>query len=121
MKAFLAGLGLGAVVGLLLAPQKGSKTRADIGEYGVKLFNRSRGREQSSYLDGISKSETIAEVLNTASKHDLMSVDGIGKGTAKKIISNRPYETVEEVVQEGVLPEEIVDRIKEQLVAKPAV
>jgi DNA uptake protein ComE-like DNA-binding protein len=50
-----------------------------------------------------------------------MSVDGIGKGTAKKIISNRPYETVEEVVQEGVLPEEIVDRIKEQLVAKPAV
>jgi DNA uptake protein ComE-like DNA-binding protein len=121
MKAFLAGLGIGAVIGLMLAPKKGSKTRSDIGEYGGKLFNRARGRERSPYAEGISESETVAEVLNTASKHDLMSVDGIGKGTAKKIISNRPYETVEEVVQEGVLPEEIVDRIKEQLVDKPAV
>jgi DNA uptake protein ComE-like DNA-binding protein len=121
MKAFLAGLGVGAVIGLLLAPQKGSKTWADIGEYGGKLFNRTGGRERSAYAEGISESETIAEVLNTASKHDLMSVDGIGNGTAKKIISNRPYETVEEVVQEGVLPEEIVDRIKEQLVDKTAV
>jgi DNA uptake protein ComE-like DNA-binding protein len=50
-----------------------------------------------------------------------MSVDGIGKGTAKKIISNRPYETVEEVIQEGVLPEVLVDRIKEQLVDKTAI
>ena len=121
MKALLAGLGFGAVIGLMLAPQKGSKTRADVGEYGGKVFNRVRGRERSPYADGISESETVAEVLNTASKHDLMSVDGIGKGTAKKIISNRAYQTVEEVLQEGVLPEEIVDRIKEQLIDKPAV
>ena len=41
MKALLAGLGFDAVIGLMLAPQKGSKTRADVGEYGGKVFNRS--------------------------------------------------------------------------------
>jgi DNA uptake protein ComE-like DNA-binding protein len=60
-------------------------------------------------------------VLNTASKHDLMSVQGIGKGTAKKIVINRPYETIEEVVQEGILPEQIVERVKEHLVDKAAI
>ena len=50
-----------------------------------------------------------------------MSVEGIGKGTAKRIVTNRPYETLEEVVQEGILPEQIVERVKEQLVDKSAI
>lgn len=45
------------------------------------------------------------------------SVTGPG---AKRIIKNRPFETIEEVVQQGVLPEEILDRVKDQLVDKPA-
>lgn len=121
MKAFWMGLGIGAAIGLLFAPQEGAKTRAALRRYGGDVFTPSRETRQSGSSSEISESEAVAEVLNTASKHDLMSVEGIGKGTAKRIVMNRPYETVEEVVQEGILPEQLVERVKEQLVHKSVV
>jgi DNA uptake protein ComE-like DNA-binding protein len=121
MKAFLAGLGIGTVVGLLFAPQEGTKTRAALVQHAGNLFDRFGSVKELPSVDQPTESEAVAEVLNTASKHDLMSVEGIGKGTAKRIVANRPYETVEEVVQEGVLPEQIVERVKEQLVDKSAI
>jgi DNA uptake protein ComE-like DNA-binding protein len=47
-----------------------------------------------------------------------MSINGIGKGTATRIMKHRPYESAEQVLQEGVLPEETLERVKEQLVDK---
>lgn len=107
MKTFLAGLGCGLGVGLLVAPQDGSKTRQMIAERARNIFNRfGNGQKRVPYSTGqIADDEAVADVLNTASKHELMSVEGIGKGTANRIINNRPYETSTEVVQVGVLPE----------------
>jgi DNA uptake protein ComE-like DNA-binding protein len=124
MKAFLAGLGIGAAFGLLVAPQEGAKTRADIAQQANDFFDRYRDQKQPQPLSvnqELPESTSVADVLNTASKNELMSVDGIGKGTAKRIIQNRPYETIEEVVQEGVVEKEILERVKEQLIEKPAV
>ena len=39
----LVGFGLGVAVGLVLAPQSGEATRAQLGEQGVMLSNRSAG------------------------------------------------------------------------------
>ena len=118
MKAFLAGLGLGAAVGVLLAPQDGRKTRSMLAERAVDWFERLQNgnQDRSEPAAKDPESEAVAEVLNTANRSDLMSVNGIGKGTATRIMKHRPYESAEQVLQEGVLPEETLERVKEQLV-----
>jgi competence ComEA-like helix-hairpin-helix protein len=43
------------------------------------------------------KTETVNVNINTASMDDLISLPGIGKATAKKIIDNRPYKSLEDL------------------------
>jgi DNA uptake protein ComE-like DNA-binding protein len=43
-------------------------------------------------------------------------VEGIGDATAKRIIRNRPYDSAEEAVQEEVIPDATLEKVKEQLV-----
>jgi DNA uptake protein ComE-like DNA-binding protein len=115
MKAFLAGLGLGAAVGMLFAPREGRKTRSMLAERAVDWFERldNGNQDRSEPAEKDSQSEAVAEVLNTANRSELMSVNGIGKGTATRIMKHRPYESAEQVLQEGVLPEETLERVKE--------
>ena len=117
MKSFLFGLGIGTAVGLLIAPQEGSKTRAEWGQKLHKYFqDPAQTNLEQTRVEVEMESEEVAEVLNTAKRDELMSVPGIGKATANRILRHRPYESEEEVVQEGVLPEKTLERVKEELV-----
>jgi DNA uptake protein ComE-like DNA-binding protein len=118
MKSFLLGWGVGTAVGLLIAPQEGSKTRRDWRQLARDWFGESaekRNLEQTR-VQVEEESEEVAEVLNTAKRDELLSVPGIGKATAKRIIKHRPYQSEEEVLEEGVLPEKTLERVKEELV-----
>ena len=45
--------------------------------------------------------------LNTASQADLESLKGVGPATAKKIIANRPYKTVDDLSKAGLSKKQI--------------
>lgn len=53
--------------------------------------------------------------INTATQHQLESLWGIGPATAKNIIDNRPYSTVEELHEKGILKNNVYERNKDLL------
>jgi DNA uptake protein ComE-like DNA-binding protein len=123
-KEFLMGVVVGAGFGVFLAPDSGENTRRKLRERAERLFaSGSDSESQSSNAATGTRSgvelgtdQSVTEVLNHARKDELMSVDGIGDVTAKRIIRNRPYGSVEEAVQEEVIPETTLENIKEELV-----
>jgi competence protein ComEA len=142
MKAFLTGIGLGAAIGLWLAPASGSETRkklitrgADLAEnLGNKVGaglddNRevpqkeaenteisAQAQQSSDHQETSSTQDPVAEVLNSASKTKLRSVPGIGDATARRIIESRPFESEAEVVESKVMPEKVLKTLKDKLV-----
>jgi|1186.fasta_scaffold67463_2 gas vesicle protein len=116
MKSFFLGIGVGTIAGLMLAPQDGRRTRQQWVERGRSWLGRANGAQAQRLDITEDVPDPVAETLNTATKHELRSIPGIGKATADKIVENRPYETEEQVLEEGILPEKTIEKVKEQLV-----
>lgn len=55
--------------------------------------------------------------INTASVEELDPLPGIGKITAQKIIDNRPYQTIDELLTKKVVKQNVFDTIKDQITA----
>lgn len=57
--------------------------------------------------------------LNSASRDDLMSLDGIGEVRAEAIIRARPFKAKTELVERRLIPESLYDKIADKVVARP--
>lgn len=53
--------------------------------------------------------------INTSSREELETLWGIGPVTAQKVIEQRPYSSVEELLTKKVLKQNVYDKIKDQL------
>lgn len=56
--------------------------------------------------------------INTASADQLKAIPGIGDAYAAKIIQGRPYKSKRELLQKKILPPNVYDKVKEQIVAR---
>ena len=57
--------------------------------------------------------------LNSASRDDLMALDGIGEVRADAIIRARPFKAKTELVERRIIPEALYDKIGNRVVARP--
>jgi len=56
--------------------------------------------------------------INSASEKELATLKGIGDVRAKAIVKHRPYKGKDELVQKKVIPENVYNDIKDQVIAK---
>ena len=59
--------------------------------------------------------------INTATKDQLMALDGIGEARSDAIIKGRPYKAKNELADKKIVPQKVYDTIKDQIIAKQMV
>lgn len=84
---------------------------------GSKVYVPAAG-EQATWEVGFDSSQVkVNKVnINTASQSELEALPGIGPVTASKIISDRPYQSAEDLLNKKVIGKAIFEKIKDQLV-----
>ncbi len=134
MKAFLAGLGIGTLLGIAFAPAAGEQTRRNIADAANERFGDIGGRisdakeqvqervsstrdQLSDYADNfrqaLDKSGGILAIINEWPEQRLIEIHGIGPVLASKIIQNRPYEAEQDLIDSKILPPSAIDALRQ--------
>lgn len=82
---------------------------------GAKIYIPSKNNPQEQQVLGTTSQDTGIININTASAERLDTLPGIGKVTAGKIIDNRPYMTLEELVTKKAVTKKVFEEIKEKI------
>ncbi|MFH0750151.1 MAG: ComEA family DNA-binding protein [Candidatus Gottesmanbacteria bacterium] len=88
--------------------------RASFVTDGMKIYFPKKENILSEQVKVLSATETIVSV-NTSSSTQLDTLPGIGVVTAAKIIENRPYGSLEELVSKHVISASLLDKLRDQL------
>jgi DNA uptake protein ComE-like DNA-binding protein len=116
MRTFVAGLGLGFGIGVLMAPDRGEATRGRLRDAAEQALDA--GREQLNRVArkaGSLVGQNEATILNTVSREDLIAIPGIGPVLADRIIKGRPYSSEEELTQKNIIPDSVFRELRRKL------
>lgn len=83
-----------------------------IGEYPINQNETSTNFKNNLRGDTLNK-ELVR--MNSSSLKELDSLPGIGEITAKKIISNRPYSSIDELIYKKILKNSVYQKIKDNI------
>lgn len=85
---------------------------------GTKIYIPAVGESISaSQINQVAGTNTSAKInINTAAQSELESLAGVGPVTASKIISNRPYQKIEELIDKKVVGKAVFEKIKDSIV-----
>ena len=81
---------------------------------GAKIYIRKTG-EDLPQVEGASAQNTDLININSASAESLDSLPGIGAVTAEKIIHNRPYAAISELLDKKVVSAKVFTQIKDKI------
>lgn len=88
--------------------------QASILSDGAKVYIPIQGK--TNQQTEVSHTVSIQPIsINTASLSELDTLSGVGPVTAKKIIDNRPYTSLEELVTKKAVGQSLFDKLKNQL------
>lgn len=112
---FLAGIGLGAALGVLFAPKTGSESRKELKEYINRLINEAKEIDVEEVKDNISAK--VVELQDALSDLDKEKVLKIAKQKAKDV-QNLAEELTKYAVEKGTpVVKETVSNLKEKAIA----
>lgn len=85
---------------------------------GTKIYVPVEGEGGPAVQSGVvAGSSTQSKVnINTASQSELETLSGIGPVTASKIISDRPYQKIDDLINKKVVSKSVFEKIKDQIV-----
>jgi len=85
---------------------------------GAKIYIPERSEALRSFDEGGQVKSVSNKInINQASLTQLDSLWGIGEKRAADIVKNRPYQTVEELVKRKIIPQNVYEKIKDEVVA----
>ncbi len=82
---------------------------------GQKIYIPFEGESVLGSTVGDMSSESGHININEASETTLDTLSGVGPVTAQKIITNRPYQTINELVTKKVVSEKVFEQIKDNI------
>jgi len=80
---------------------------------GAKIYIPVIGTDQTSHIVGDTKNGLVSVNFATAAELDVLS--GVGPVTAQKIIDNRPYQSLDELVTKKAISASLYDKLKDTL------
>jgi len=77
-------------------------------------------RDTKAVVDGVKEgmaSDNKAININKASRDELLTLPGMTEAEADRIIAQRPFDNVDDLVKRRVIPESEYDKIRDRVIA----